>query len=118
MYASVSALLPEVGAAGRKDDAMGIDFLGAHHQYHIAELTVLPQQVNHLQGLPRVFVRDVRHARRLGDAFGKLVRVPQSAAAGDVHSSGVLTCAGGPRDTLSQASEYISNALVPLVRAT
>lgn len=88
--------VPEIGAAGGQNDSMGIDFLGADHQHHVAEFSVFPQQVDHLQCLPRMFVRDVRHARRLGDPFGELVWVPQSAAAGDVHSGGVLTCAGGP----------------------
>lgn len=81
---------------------MSINLLGAHHQHHITELPVLPQQVDHLQGLPWVFVRDVGHACWLGDPFGELVRVPQSAAAGDVHSSGVLTCTGGPKHQLNR----------------
>lgn len=91
-------LVPEVGAAGRQNNAMGVNLLGTHHQHHITELTVFPQQVDHLQCLPRMFVRDVGHACRLGDPFRELVGVPQCTAAGDVHSSGVLTCAGGPRE--------------------
>lgn len=91
-------LVPEIGAAGRQNDSMGVNLLGTDHQHHITEFTVFPQQVDHLQCLPRMFVRDVRHACRLGDPFRELVGVPQGAAAGDVHSCGVLTCAGGPRD--------------------
>lgn len=75
---------------------MSVNLLGTHHQHHIAELTVFPQQVDHLQGLPRVFVRNIGHACWLGDPFRELVGVPQSTAAGDVHSSGVLARAGGP----------------------
>ena len=44
----------------------------------------------------RVLVRDVGHACGLGDPLRELVGVPQGAAAGDVHSRGVLACAGSP----------------------
>lgn len=93
---SVCLSVPEVGAAGGQDHAVSVNLLGTHHQHHVTELAVFSQQVDHFQGLPRVFVRDVGHACRLGDPFGELVGVPQSTAAGDIHSSGVLACAGGP----------------------
>ena len=89
-------LVPEVGATGGQDDPVGVDLLGAHHQHHVAELSVLPQQVDHLQGLPRMLVRNVGHACGLGDPLRELVGVPQGAAAGDVHSRGVLACASSP----------------------
>lgn len=92
----VRLFVPEVRAAGRQDNSVGVNLLGTHHQHHVTELTVFSQQVDHLQGLPWVFIRDIGHACRLGDPFRELVGVPQSTAAGDVHSSGVLTCAGGP----------------------
>lgn len=91
-----SPFLPEVGAAGGENDSVGVDLLSAHDQHHVAELPVLPEQVDHLQGLPRVLVGDIGHARGLGDALGQLVGVPQGAAAGDVHSRGVLACTDGP----------------------
>lgn len=77
---------------------MSINLLGAHHQHHVAELPVFPQKVDHLQGLPWVLVRDVGHGRGLGDPLWELVGVPQSTAAGDVHSSSVLACAGDPKN--------------------
>lgn len=90
------SFIPEVRAAGGQDDTMSINLLGAHHQHHITKLPVFSQQVDHFQGLPRVFVWHIRHPCWLGDPFRELIGVPQSTAAGDVHSSGVLTCTGGP----------------------
>lgn len=96
MRVKINLLVPEVGAAGRQNHAVSVNLLGANHQHHITELAVFSQQVDDFQGLPRMFVGDVGHARRLGDPFRELVGVPQGTAAGDVHSSGVLACAGGP----------------------
>lgn len=86
----------EVGAAGRQDHPVGVDLLGAHHQHHIAELAVLAQQVDDLQGLARVLVGDVGHARGLRHPLGQLVGVPEGAAAGHVHSGLSWASAGTP----------------------
>lgn len=75
---------------------MSINLLGPDDQHNIAKLPVFSQQVDHLQGLPRVFVRDIGHTGGLGDPFREFIGVPQGTAAGDVHSCGVLACAGGP----------------------
>lgn len=104
--------VPEVRAAGGQDDAVGVDLLGAHHQHHVAELPVLPQQVDDLQGLPRVLVRDVGHACGLGDALRELVGVPQGAAAGDVHSGGVLACAGDPEHEADGQQFHVNTSTV------
>lgn len=95
---------------------MSIDLLGTNHQDHITELTVFSQQVDHFQGLPWVFVRNIGHACRLGDPFRELVGVPQSTAAGDVHSSGVLACAGGPKGQSSSLDMFrlVVLGVVPL----
>lgn len=94
---TVCLCVPEIGAAGRQDHTMSINFLGTHHQHHITELAVFSQQIDHLQGLPWVFVWYIGHSCWLGDPFRELVGVPQSTAAGDVHSCGVLACVGGPK---------------------
>lgn len=86
----------EIGAAGRQDHPVGVDLLGPHYQHHIAELAVLPEQVDDLQGLPGVLVGDVGHARGLRHAFGQLVGVSEGAAAGHVHSGLSWASAGTP----------------------
>lgn len=86
----------EVGAAGWQDYPVGIDLLGPHYQHHIAEFPVLSQQVDDLQGLPRVLVGDVGHARGLRHPFGQLVGISKGATAGHVHSGLSWASAGTP----------------------
>lgn len=79
---------PEVGAAGWENDAVCIDLLGTDHQHDVTQLTVLTQQVDHLQSLPRVLVWHIGHAGWLRHALRQLVGVAQGAAARDVHPAG------------------------------
>lgn len=86
----------EIGAAGRQDHPVGVDFLGPHYEHDIAELAVLAQEVDDLQGLPRVLVGHVGHAGGLWHPLGQLVGVSEGAAAGHVHSGLSWASAGTP----------------------